>query len=78
MVNNNVILFIIWVFKTDYPYLLKFTFGVKSGWKAFLAEDGLWENCFVHWTSPIVLDDNATEKNPAVKALEMAKCVFIH
>lgn len=45
-----------------------FIFGVNSAWKAFLAQDERWDIHFVHRTALLVLDDNTTEKNPALKA----------
>ena len=55
-----------------------FTFHVNSAWKALVAEDEFWNNCSVHRTAAIVLDGNTTEKDPALQALEMEKCVLIH
>lgn len=47
---------------------MRFNFGVNSAWKAFLAKDELWDIHSVHRTAPLVLNDNTTEKDPALKA----------
>lgn len=57
---------------------MRFTFRVNSAWKAFLIGYELGDNCSVHRNAPVELDDHATEKDPAFKALEIGKYALVH